>query len=114
VLADETRVTQILLNLVDNAYNYTPPGGQITIRAQALEGAVEIGVTDTGIGIPTEELPHIFERFYRANHPFVQRIPGTGLGLAIVKHLVELHGGHVWVDSEPGRGSTFRFLLPTP
>ena len=114
VLADETRVTQILMNLVDNAYNYTPVGGQILIRARALEGAVEVSVIDTGIGISREDMPHIFERFYRGNDPVVQRIPGTGLGLAIVKHLVELHGGHIWVDSEPGVGSTFRFLLPTP
>lgn len=114
VLADETRVTQILMNLVDNAYNYTPAGGQVLIRAQPLEGAVEVSVSDTGIGISREDLPHIFERFYRGNDPLVQRIPGTGLGLAIVKHLVELHGGHIWVDSEPGQGSTFRFLLPTP
>ncbi len=114
VLADETRVTQILMNLVDNAYNYTPAGGQILIRARTLEGAVEVSVSDTGIGISREDLPHIFERFYRGNDPVVQRIPGTGLGLAIVKHLVELHGGHIWVDSQPGAGSIFRFLLPTP
>lgn len=114
VLADETRVTQILMNLVDNAYNYTPAGGQILIQARALEGAVEISVSDTGIGISREDLPHIFERFYRGNDPVVQRIPGTGLGLAIVKHLVELHGGHIWVDSEPDKGSVFRFLLPIP
>jgi len=112
VLVDETRVTQILTNLVDNAYNYTLPGGQITIRARPLEGAVEVSVADTGIGISREELTHIFERFYRADHPVVQRTPGTGLGLAIVKHLVELHNGHVWVESEPDKGSTFRFLLP--
>ncbi|MER3459602.1 MAG: hypothetical protein C4309_14165 [Chloroflexota bacterium] len=75
---------------------------------------MEVSVIDTGIGISREDMPHIFERFYRGNDPVVQRIPGTGLGLAIVKHLVELHGGHIWVDSEPGVGSTFRFLLPTP
>jgi len=112
VQADKDRLIQILMNLVSNAHKYTPEGGQIRIRACVEGEAVHVAVSDTGIGIPPEALPRIFERFYRVDDPRVQETPGTGLGLSIVKALVEMHGGRIWVESEVGRGSTFHFTIP--
>ncbi|WP_376792104.1 GAF domain-containing protein [Thermoflexus sp.] len=112
VQADKDRLIQILMNLVSNAHKYTPEGGSIHVRARAEGGEVHVEVRDTGIGIPAEALPHIFERFYRVDDPRVQETPGTGLGLSIVKALVELHGGRIWVESEVGKGSTFHFTIP--
>jgi PAS domain S-box-containing protein len=112
VLADHNRVVQVLVNLLSNAYRYTPAGGTITLTVRPAPGAVQIDVSDTGIGIEKQDQERIFERFYRVNHPQVAQEPGTGLGLPIVRSLVELHGGKVWVQSEPGQGSTFSFTLP--
>ncbi|MCS6963455.1 MAG: GAF domain-containing protein [Thermoflexus sp.] len=112
VRADKDRLIQILMNLVSNAHKYTPEGGRIRIRARIEDEAVHVEVSDTGIGIPPEALPRIFERFYRVDDPRVQETPGTGLGLSIVKALVEMHGGQVWVESEIGKGSTFHFTIP--
>ena len=112
VRGDVARVTQILTNLVDNAFNYTLEGGRIRVRAEAVDGHVAVSVADTGIGISPEDLPKIFDRFYRADDDEVQRISGTGLGLAIVNSLVEMHGGVLEVNSKPGRGSIFSFTLP--
>jgi CheY-like chemotaxis protein/anti-sigma regulatory factor (Ser/Thr protein kinase) len=112
VLADHNRVVQVLANLLSNAYRYTPAGGTITLTVRPVLGAVQIDVCDTGIGIDKKDQERIFERFYRANHPQVNQESGTGLGLPIVRSLVELHGGKVWVQSEPGQGSTFSFTLP--
>lgn len=110
--ADKARVTQILTNLLDNAFNYTPEPGEIHVTAEANDIAVYITVADTGIGIARENLPKIFDRFYRAEDEAVQKVPGTGLGLAIVQSLIEMHGGKLIVDSEPGHGSRFTFNLP--
>ncbi len=112
VYGDRGRVTQILTNLVDNARQYTPSGGQITVSAQLKDGLLQVSVADTGIGIAPEEQEKIFDRFYRADHPLVQEVAGTGLGLPIAKAFVEMHGGEIWVESEPGQGSTFSFTLP--
>lgn len=114
VLGDVNRVTQILTNLADNAFNYTPADGAITISASQVGGALQVNVSDTGIGIPPEEQKRIFDRFYRGEHPLVLASAGTGLGLNIVRHLVEMHGGQLWFESEGvrGKGSTFSFLLP--
>jgi signal transduction histidine kinase len=112
VQGDPQRVVQILTNLVGNACRYTPAGGQITISATKGNGSAELTVQDTGIGIHSDELDRIFERFYRSSDPLVQAHSGTGLGLAITKSLVELHGGRLWVNSTPGKGSTFGFTLP--
>jgi signal transduction histidine kinase len=112
VMGDPQRVAQILTNLVGNACRYTPAGGRITIASSLVNGMAELTVMDTGIGIRKEEQHRIFERFYRSDDPLVQEQPGTGLGLAITRSLVELHGGHLWVKSEPGHGSTFGFTLP--
>ncbi|MCA9916494.1 MAG: GAF domain-containing protein [Anaerolineales bacterium] len=112
VNADQARVTQILTNLLDNALNYTPDNGRITVTAQATHSYVHISVRDTGIGISKENQEKIFDRFYRAEDSEVQRVPGTGLGLAIVRSLIEMHGGRLKVNSELGKGSTFTFNIP--
>ncbi len=112
VMADPNRVVQILSNLVANACQYTLPGGEVVVCARVEGGEMHITVRDTGIGIPPEIQGKVFDRFFRADHPLVQSVPGTGLGLAIVKSLVEMHRGRVWVESEPGTGSTFTFTLP--
>ncbi len=113
VIADSDRVAQIMTNLVANAYQYTPTGGEIVVLARAHGGEVRISVRDTGIGIAPEDQEKIFGRFFRADDPLVQETPGTGLGLSIVKSLVEVQGGRIWVESELGEGSTFVFTLPT-
>lgn len=112
IYGDRDRVTQILTNLIDNARQYTPSGGQITVSAQVKGNFLQVSVADTGIGIAPEDQEKIFDRFYRTDHPLVQEVAGTGLGLSIVKSFVEMHGGEIWVKSEPGRGSTFSFTLP--
>ncbi|MDX1663848.1 MAG: GAF domain-containing protein [Candidatus Promineifilaceae bacterium] len=110
--ADPDQVTRILTNLVDNAMNYTPAGGQVTLRARALGEMIQISVRDTGIGISEEDQKQIFERFYRVEDDRTKDIPGTGLGLSIVRSLVEMHGGELTLSSTPGEGSTFAFTLP--
>lgn len=113
VLADRDRMAQILINLVDNAVKYTPPGGQVTVAAApTAAAAVEVVVRDTGVGIPAADLPRITERFYRVDRARSRELGGTGLGLAIVRHLVIAHGGELHIDSEVNRGTTVRFSLP--
>lgn len=112
VQADPDRLTQILVNLVDNAVKYTPEGGQVSISATSRGDAVEVSVQDTGSGIPSTDLPRISERFYRVDKARSRQLGGTGLGLAIVKHLVQAHGGELRIGSELGRGTTVRFTLP--
>jgi PAS domain S-box-containing protein len=114
IMGDRDRLHQVLTNLVSNAIRYTPQGGEIEVRAYLVERAVRVDVRDTGIGIAPEDMAHLFERFYRADHPLVQETRGTGLGLSIVKMFVEMHGGRIWVQSEPEEGSTFTFILPIP
>ncbi len=113
VRADRRRVAQVVHNLVANALRYTPAGGRITLRAsERPEGGVAVEVEDTGWGIPAEHLPHIFDRFYRVDPSRTRGTGGSGLGLTIAKRIVEAHGGSLDVESEPGRGSRFRFTLP--
>jgi len=113
VWGDSDRIAQILTNLVGNAIQYTPPGGKITVSAQVrADEMMEVSVADTGIGIAREDQEKIFDRFFRADDPFVQETPGTGLGLPITASLVAMHGGEIWVESELGEGSTFTFTLP--
>jgi two-component system phosphate regulon sensor histidine kinase PhoR len=113
VQADRDRLSQIFVNLVDNAVKYTPEGGQITLSATRRPSAfVEIQVGDTGIGIPSTDLPRITERFYRVDKTRSREMGGTGLGLAIVKHLVQAHGGELWIESRLNRGTTVHFTLP--
>lgn len=113
VVADRDRIAQVLQNLLANALRYTEAGGRVAValRAEGAETVVEI--TDSGPGIAEEELARIFERFHRVDRSRTRATGGAGLGLAIVKHLVEAHGGRVWVRSRPGEGSTFGFALPS-
>jgi len=113
VHADPARLTQILINLLSNAYKYTPEGGSIHVGAWLQNGYVHCAVSDTGIGISPEDQKRLFTKFFRADDPAVREMPGTGLGLCIVKSLVELQGGEIEVESEPGKGTTFRFTLPS-
>jgi PAS domain S-box-containing protein len=112
VHADPDRVEQVLTNLLDNALKFTPEGGEIRVRVSREGTHAVVSVEDTGRGIPPDDLPHIFERFYRADRSRARRAGGFGLGLAIAKHLVEMQGGRIWATSRPQEGSTFSFLLP--
>lgn len=111
--ADPGRITQVLLNLLGNALQYTPSGGLVSVRAWQEEQALLIAVQDNGIGIDPEHLPHIFERFYRVDKSRSRAGGGSGIGLTISRHLVEAHGGRLWATSPgAGQGSTFTFSLP--
>jgi GAF domain-containing protein/anti-sigma regulatory factor (Ser/Thr protein kinase) len=112
VVGDERKVKQVLLNLLSNAVKFTPEGGRVSLKAGLSDGAVEIAVTDTGIGIAPEDQAAIFEEFRQVGTDETRKQEGTGLGLTLAKKFVELHGGRIWVESEPGRGSTFTFTLP--
>jgi signal transduction histidine kinase len=113
-VGDERKIKQILLNLLSNAVKFTPEGGRIGIHARQTNGAIEISVTDTGIGIPPEDQATIFEEFRQVGGDYAHKKEGTGLGLTLAKKFVELHGGKIWVASEVGKGSTFTFTLPAP
>ncbi|MBN2027488.1 MAG: hypothetical protein JW854_12080 [Actinobacteria bacterium] len=112
VYGDQDRIHQVIKNLLSNAIKYSPDGGPVEVETGVEGKYVTIAVTDHGIGIPPDELPHIFERFRRVENKELSGIAGTGLGLAIVKHLVELHGGKTTVRSEPEQGSTFTVYIP--
>jgi two-component system phosphate regulon sensor histidine kinase PhoR len=109
---DKDRIRQALVNLVHNAIKFNHLGGKVTVSTRADEESVIVSVSDTGVGIPEEELPHVFERFYKADRARTRG--GSGLGLAIAKHIVQAHGGSIWAQSEEGQGSTFSFSLPIP
>lgn len=111
-LGDRDRLAQVLDNLISNALKFTPPGGHVTVRLAAGDGRVRIEVADSGVGIPDEDLPHLFNRFYRARNATEGAVPGLGLGLMITRAIAEAHGGAVKVRSELGRGTTFTVLLP--
>lgn len=110
IQADKERILQVIMNLVHNAIKFTPAGGKVTVDARPENSAVVVRVSDTGIGISRENLPHVFERFYKADKS--RSGGGTGLGLAIAKHTVQAHGGNIWVHSEEGKGAMFSFSLP--
>jgi two-component system phosphate regulon sensor histidine kinase PhoR len=113
VLGDRHYLEQVFVNLLDNAIKYGREGGRITIStAEKSPTEIEISIQDDGIGIPKEDLPRIFERFYRVDKGRSQELGGTGLGLSIVKHIVQGHGGRLWVESQLGQGSVFYFTLP--
>jgi heavy metal sensor kinase len=112
VRGDAARLLQLLLNLTDNAINYTPPGGQVTLAVGCIVDRAYVAVSDTGIGIQPEHLPHLFERFYRVDKARSRAQGGTGLGLAIADTIARAHGGEITVISEPGCGSTFTLWLP--
>ncbi len=112
VVADRTRLVQVVGNLLGNALRHTPAPGTVTVRARRSGGEAVVEVADTGVGIPAEDLPHVFDRFWRADKSRNRRTGGSGLGLAIVRNLVELHGGSVAVESVVGEGTTFTVRLP--
>ena len=114
IKADRDRIRQVLINLLDNAVKFTPEEGKISleVRLNPERTGVELHVKDRGIGIPSSDLPRIFERFYRVDKARSREQGGTGLGLAIVKHIVEAHRGHVSVKSTLGQGSDFCVTLP--
>jgi GAF domain-containing protein len=111
LVGDERKVKQVLLNLLSNAVKFTPEGGRISLKASRRDGAVEISVTDTGIGIAPEDQVAVFEEFRQVGSDETRKQEGTGLGLTLAKKFVELHGGQIWVESQLGRGSTFTFTL---
>ena len=108
---DVRRIQRVLYNLIQNSIRYTPADGTIVVKANDNSQEVQIGITDTGIGISEEDKPHIFETFYRADHSQARDSGGAGLGLAIAKAIVEAHGGRIWVESTEGAGNTFGFTL---
>ncbi|MFO0840311.1 MAG: ATP-binding protein [Phycisphaerae bacterium] len=110
--ADKQRLTVLLSNLVGNAVKYTPAGGRVNVALDVEDGAVRIGVTDTGIGIDQADQPRVFDKFYRAANSAVQSVTGTGLGLAIAREIARMHGGDIALTSELGKGSTFTLTLP--
>ena len=109
---DYDRLNQVFDNLLGNAAKFSPEGGVVSVQLCHQGDAAQVAVTDRGIGIPTERLPHIFERFYQGDRSIRHRFGGSGLGLSIVQRIVEAHGGSIWVESEEGKGSTFTFVLP--
>ncbi len=109
---DARRIEQVLRNLLNNAVKYSPEGGTITVQGRGDRWQLLIRVSDEGIGIPPHEQERIFERFYRVENEVTRRTQGAGLGLSVCRSIVEAHGGHIWVDSTPGKGSTFYFTLP--
>ncbi len=113
VLADERKVKQILVNLLTNAVKFTPDGGSIVVTARREPDALVVAVRDTGIGIAPEDHEAVFEEFRQVGRHYTNKQEGTGLGLSLTRKFVELHGGRIWVESEPGKGSTFTFTIPT-
>jgi len=112
VAMDTERIKQVLRNLIGNALKFTPRGGAIRVVAGIIDDGVRVSVVDTGVGIPKEHIHGIFEKFRQVSPADSRRLQGTGLGLAIAKHIVQAHGGKIWVESEEGHGSTFAFVLP--
>jgi len=112
VLIDPLKISQVCANLLNNALKYTPHGSRIDVSARLHEGEIEVCVRDNGLGIPEADLSHIFERFYRVAKDHSRDKGETSLGLSIVKHIVQLHGGRGWVESELGKGIAFYFTLP--
>ena len=111
---DERKFKQIVLNLLSNAVKFTPEGGTITLGARQGNGAYEVSVHDTGIGIAAEDQEKIFEEFRQVGSDYAKKAEGTGLGLALSRKFVALHGGRIWVQSQEGVGSTFTFTIPVP
>ncbi len=107
---DRKLIGRVLGNLIHNAIKFTPTKGHITIGAESAADKITVSVSDTGVGIPSEDLPRIFERFYKVDQ--ARGKSGTGLGLAIARHVIEAHGGKIWAESKPGKGATFYFIIP--
>ncbi|HNM77098.1 MAG TPA: HAMP domain-containing sensor histidine kinase, partial [Tepidiformaceae bacterium] len=114
IRGDFDRLEQVMNNLLDNAFRHTPESGKVTVACRDLQpGTLQVTVADNGPGIAQADLPHLFERFYRGDNSGGAPKKGYGLGLAISREIVRAHGGEIWATSEPGRGTTFVFTLPT-
>ncbi len=113
VFGDQLKLRQLLVNLLTNAIRYTPAGGKVHLTLKNVDSGVEVAIADTGIGIPAEDIPKIFDRFYRADKARSRQYGGSGLGLSIVKSIVDAHSGSIKVDSVVGEGSVFTVMLPT-
>jgi signal transduction histidine kinase len=109
---DAQKISRVLANLVGNALRHTSAGGLVSVRATPTPAGVQVQVSDTGEGISADDLPHVFEQFYRGEKSRSRATGGAGLGLAIAKAIVEAHGGRIWAESQPGTGSTFYVTLP--
>jgi two-component system sensor histidine kinase VicK len=112
IMGDKSRIEQVLINIVSNAVRYTPEGGKITISAGASGSNIWIKVSDTGVGIPKEDIPRLFDRFYRVDKARTRAYGGTGLGLSIAHEIITKHGGSIQVESELDKGTDFIILLP--
>ncbi|MBA7557212.1 Alkaline phosphatase synthesis sensor protein PhoR [subsurface metagenome] len=111
VKGDRERLTQVVINLLNNAIKFTPRSGEIRMKARELNGQVEVKTSDTGSGIPGEDLNMVFDKFYQVDSTLTRETGGTGLGLAICKGIIEAHNGHIMAESKLGKGSTFIFRL---
>jgi signal transduction histidine kinase len=112
VLGEAVLIEETITNMLFNAVKYTPNGGRVDLEVKREGTFVRVKITDTGIGIPEEALPHIFQEFYRAENARAIERDGTGLGLAFARQVIERHGGQIWAENNPGGGSTFTFTLP--
>jgi two-component system phosphate regulon sensor histidine kinase PhoR len=112
ISVDQEQIRSVFVNILDNAVKYTPAGGEVNISMEPKGGLAVIRITDTGIGIHAADLPNIFDRFFRVKGSATRGISGSGLGLSLAKRIVEAHQGHIDVESEPGRGTTFKVSLP--
>ena len=112
VEADANKITVAISNLIRNAITFTNEGGQVQISVESVTGHVQVSVSDNGIGIPINDIPHVFDRFFQVESHLTRHHTGMGLGLSVAKSMIEMHGGRIWVESEEGKGSTFSFLLP--
>ena len=112
IQADPDRIAQVLVNLLANAVHHTPDGGKISVSASCVDNDIVVSLTDSGPGISKDDLPHVFDRFYRTDRARDRATGGTGLGLAIARGIITAHKGSIWVESEPGLGTTFTFSLP--
>lgn len=112
VMGDRDRLTEVFMNLLDNAIKFTHPGGRVTVKAWEEDNTVHVTVADTGIGIPENVVPYLFQRFYQVDASLTRRYGGTGLGLYISKSIVDAHGGGIWIESKVGVGTTVHVRLP--
>jgi signal transduction histidine kinase len=113
VAVDEEKMTMAVQNLLDNAMKYTPKGGKVTLSLEETSEGVIVTVKDTGIGIGKEDQNRVFTKFFRAQEAVLTEPAGTGLGLYMVRNIIESHGGRIWFESKPGKGSNFHFILPS-
>jgi signal transduction histidine kinase len=112
ISAEMAKLQRVLFNLVQNAIRHTPAAGQILLAIRRTSAGVQVDISDTGEGISPEDLPHVFDQFYRGEKSRSRETGGAGLGLAIAKRIIEAHQGQIWVESQPGAGARFSFVLP--